>query len=51
MAARAIGGDDSPRTLREIVQKKFLDEVFGAVAGYLKKSFCLHQYYADKIIL
>lgn len=33
MAARSVGGDDSPRTLREIVQKKFLDDVFGVIGG------------------
>jgi len=34
MATKQAVAEDAPRSFREIVQKKFLDEVIGATAGW-----------------
>ena len=35
MANKQVVAEDSPRSIREIVQKKFLDEVIGAAGNFI----------------
>ena len=46
MATKASAFDDTPKSLREIAQKRILEEVVGVAPGKMRSTeFCLHWTY------